>query len=86
MPDEEFSLILGADVIYEARLIPLVANLLKHLLAPGGLGLIASPDRVAAKQFPNALTTLGLNYDMEPATAFTEEGQRIDGTIYRVWK
>ena len=45
LPDERFSLILGADVIYEAPLVPLVANLLGTLLAPGGLGLIASPYR-----------------------------------------
>ena len=42
LPDEQFSIILGADVLYEARLVPLVAGLLARLLAPGGVGLIAS--------------------------------------------
>src|SRR5262249_451524 len=49
LPDEQFPIILGADVLYEARLVPLVANLLGKLLAPGGIGLIGSPYRVAAK-------------------------------------
>ena len=42
----------GADVIYEARLVPLVANVLAAMLAPGGTGLIASPYRVAAEGIP----------------------------------
>ncbi len=52
LPDERFPLILGADVIYEARLVPLVANVLAAMLAPGGVGWIASPYRVAAEPFP----------------------------------
>ena len=38
LPDEQFPVILGADVIYEQPLVPLVANLLATLLAPGGTG------------------------------------------------
>jgi predicted nicotinamide N-methyase len=84
LPDERFSIILGADVIYEARLVPLVAGLLNRLLAPGGVGLIASPRRVAATGFPAALGKVGLVYHAEAATARAEDGQLIEGTIYRV--
>jgi predicted nicotinamide N-methyase len=83
-PDEPFSVILGADVTYEARLVPLVANLLAVMLAPGGLGLIAGPYRVADERFRAAVETLGLACRAEPATAQTEDGQTIAGTIYRV--
>ncbi len=48
LPDERFPVILGTDVIYEARLVPLVADVLGKMLAPDGLGLIGSPYRVAA--------------------------------------
>ena len=43
LPDEQHSIILGADVIYEARLVPLVAGLLGRMLAPGGVGLDRQP-------------------------------------------
>jgi predicted nicotinamide N-methyase len=84
LPDERFPVILGADVIYEARLVPLVANVLATMLAPGGEGWIASPYRVAAEEFPAAVESLGLTCRAEPATAKTEDGRPIAGTIYRV--
>jgi len=80
---ERFSVILGADVLYEARLVPLVAGVLATMLAPEGVGLIASPYRVAAAGFPAAVGSLGLVCRAEPATAQTEDGP-IQGTIYRV--
>jgi predicted nicotinamide N-methyase len=84
LPDEQHSIIFGADVLYEARLVPLVAGLLQQMLAPGGIGLIASPYRVAAKGFPDALAGLGLTCRAEAATARSENGSLIEGTIYRV--
>ena len=84
LADEQYPIILGADVLYEARLVPLVAGLLGRLLAPGGVGLLASPYRVAAKGFPFALAEVGLACQSEPATAHSEDGQLIEGTIYRV--
>jgi hypothetical protein len=83
-PDERFRWILGADVTYEARLVPLVAGVLAAMLAPGGLGLIASPYRVADEGFPAAVRSHGLSCRAEPATARTEDGRPIAGTIYRV--
>jgi len=83
-PDEQFPIILGADVIYEARLVPLVAGLLGTMLAPGGLGLIGCPNRATAGSFPSAVTSLGMNCRAEPAAVRSEDGQPITGTIYRV--
>jgi predicted nicotinamide N-methyase len=84
LPDEQFAVILGADVIYESRLVPLVAGLLVRLLAPDGLALIASPHRVAARAFPDALKAVGLSFRVDSATARSEDGQLIEGVIYRV--
>jgi predicted nicotinamide N-methyase len=84
LPDERFAIILGADVIYEARLVPLVARLLGQLLAPGGVGLISSPIRVAAERFPAALADVGLLCQAKAASARTEGGQSFEGLIYRV--
>jgi hypothetical protein len=71
-------------VIYESRLVPLVAGLLGRLLAPDGLALIASPHRVAARAFPDALKAVGLSFRVDSATARSEDGQLIEGVIYRV--
>jgi predicted nicotinamide N-methyase len=84
LPDERFSIILGADVIYELRLVPLVAKLLSRLLAPDGMGVIASPRRAAAQGFPAALADVGLSTEEKSVTARSPEGQTIEGTIYQV--
>jgi predicted nicotinamide N-methyase len=84
LPGVQYPIILGADVIYEARLVPLVAGLLGRLLTPGGIGLLASPDRVAAKEFPAAVAGVGLVCRKEAAKARSVDGALIEGTIYRV--
>jgi predicted nicotinamide N-methyase len=83
-PDERYSIILGADVIYELRLVPLVAELLSRLLAPDGMGVITSTYRAAAQGFPAALADLGLTCQEKSVTARLPEGPTIEGTIYHV--
>jgi predicted nicotinamide N-methyase len=84
LPDERFRIILGADVIYEHRLVPMVAHVLDKMLAPGGIGLLGSPYRVAAEGFPAEVESRGLVCHREPRTVQTEDGRRIEGTVYRV--
>jgi predicted nicotinamide N-methyase len=84
VPVARFSIILGADVIYERRLVPLVAELLSRLLAPDGLGMITSPYRATAQRFPAALADVGLTCKEKSVTARSPEGQTIEGTMYEV--
>ena len=84
LPDETYPVILGSDVLYERRLVPLVASLLAKLLQPGGVGLIACPGRGSAEGFSPALTSLGLACRVETIEARSEDGQRIRGVLYRV--
>jgi predicted nicotinamide N-methyase len=84
LPDLRYSIILGSDVLYERRLVPLVANLLAKMLAPGGLALIACPGRVSAATFPAALAAQGLTCREEPVETLSDEGRRIVGILYRV--
>jgi predicted nicotinamide N-methyase len=85
-PAECFPVILGADVLYEPRLVPLVANLLARMLAPAGRALIAGPYRVPTAGFGRALEALGLRFTEEPAVARSEEQGPIRGSLFRVWR
>jgi predicted nicotinamide N-methyase len=84
LPEVTYPVILGSDVLYEHRLVPLVANLLAKLLRPGGLGLIACPGRSSAETFSPALTALGLGCRIETVEARSEAGQPVRGLLYRV--
>lgn len=84
LPEDQYPLILGSDVLYEKRLVPLVAELLARLLAADGVGLIASPLRVAAEDFPQALIDRGLKCRLDPLIGRDERGEPVRGTLYRV--
>jgi predicted nicotinamide N-methyase len=86
LPDEQFPVILGADVLYERRLVPLVSRLLSRMLAPDGVALIAGPYRIATEGFARALGALGLKCAAEPVVADTAEQGPVRGTIHRVWR
>lgn len=83
-PAARFPVILGADVLYERRLVPLVANLLAASLAPGGLALIADPCRAAAEGFAAAVEALGMSCEAVPVSAGSAELGSVRGTLHRV--
>ena len=85
-PPERYSLILGADVTYERRLVPLVARVIAAMLETDGIALISDPNRVASEGFGVALADLGLASEAKPAEAETDEQGPVRGTIYRVWR
>ncbi len=70
-----FDRVVAADVIYEDRYPPLVANVIARTLTPGGVATIADPGRPMMEQFFELLPALGLrlrnteliDYDEAPA-------------------
>lgn len=84
LPGERYPIILGADVLYEKRLVPLVADLLAGLLAPNGLALVAGPYRVAAERFPTVAAARGLVVDEVPREVAGTELGDVRGTVHRV--
>jgi predicted nicotinamide N-methyase len=84
-PPRRFERIIGADVLYERRLVPLVADVLARRLAPGGEALLATPYRVSAEAFPAAAAEVGLSCRAEAVATTTETGASQPGTIYRVF-
>lgn len=55
-----FDLVLGADVLYEARNAEPVAAFLATHLAPGGEAWLADPGRLHARDFPEVAARAGL--------------------------
>jgi predicted nicotinamide N-methyase len=83
-PARRFHRIIGADLLYERRLVPLVADVLARMLAPGGEALLATPYRASAEAFPEAAAEVGLSCRAEAVATTTEAGATQPGTIYRV--
>jgi len=71
-----FDVILGSDLIYEARNLAPVIALFEAMLAPGGLVLLADQNRANAESFKEALTRAGFVYKLR---AFAGE---VPGTVY----
>ncbi|WZO96346.1 methyltransferase domain-containing protein [Isosphaeraceae bacterium EP7] len=82
--DRRYQVILGADVLYERRLVPLVANLLARMLEPGGLALLAGPYRVATKDLPEALKAEGLVCEVADIEIESPELGPLRGELHTV--
>jgi predicted nicotinamide N-methyase len=54
-----FDIIIAADILYEVRLLLPVFNLLSRILLPGGLAIIAEPNRTVAQEFFKLVTRNG---------------------------
>jgi predicted nicotinamide N-methyase len=79
-----FDLVFASDVLYEKEYAELLPVLLRRLLVPGGIALIADPGRVAAPVFVEACDTHGLVINKKETRPFEagEIKQKID--IYEV--
>jgi len=75
-----FPLLLGADLLYDVALVRPLAALIRGMLAPGGLCLLANGDRVALQALAPALLAEGLTFEREERT----DGATWRGTLYRI--
>lgn len=82
--EEQFPVILAADVLYERRLVPLVASVIARMLEPGGVALVADPYRVAAEGFDDAVRSLGLGCETRSVVAERTELGNVRGTLRRI--
>ncbi len=69
-----FDLVFAADVLYERRNVPALADLVPKLLAPGGEALFADPRRPPAPSFLESMGTRGFRVSTEVSTV--EQGGR----------
>jgi predicted nicotinamide N-methyase len=83
-PGLEVGVLLGSDLLYEPRMVEPVIAFVQAVLAPGGVCLIADPDRVSARPFRWAAESAGLNVEPSFARAGSPGEERIKGTVYRI--
>jgi predicted nicotinamide N-methyase len=82
----KFPVIFGSDVMYEERLVGPLVEMIDQSLLPGGVALIADPDRLAAKGFRWMVQNAGLNVEASLIRAGEPGGERTKGTLYRITK
>jgi predicted nicotinamide N-methyase len=77
-----FDLVFAADVLYERRNAPALADLVPRLLAPGGEALFADPRRPPAPTFIEALGARGFRTSVEGSTV-EQGGREVEVLIHR---
>jgi ETFB lysine methyltransferase len=83
-PLDPFDLVLAADVLYEHRYGPVVADMLAHALAPTGSALVADPGRIGVADFLAALPDFGLRVAAEEVRPFTDGHVHQRITLYTI--
>jgi predicted nicotinamide N-methyase len=76
--------LLGADLLYEPRMVEPVAAFIAAVLAPGGVCLLADPDRISARPFRWLCQNAGLTVEAAFARAGEPGGERTRGSVYRI--
>jgi predicted nicotinamide N-methyase len=78
-------LVLAADVLYERRSVPALADLVPKLLAPGGEALFADPRRKDAPLFVELMEERGFRASSESVVVVQgERGVRV--LVHRLWR
>ncbi len=83
-PGLRVSVLLGSDLLYEPRMVEPVVEFVASVLAPGGVCLIADPDRISARPFKWLAQNAGLTVGAAFARAGEPGGERTKGSVYRI--
>jgi predicted nicotinamide N-methyase len=82
--DQRWPVVLGSDLVYELRNVAPLVELIKHVLAPGGVCLLTDQDRVPSHVLRETLAAEGLAYTTQVVRAGEPGGRRLKGTLYRI--
>jgi predicted nicotinamide N-methyase len=82
--DLRVPLIIAADLTYEVRNIDPLLALIKKLLLPSGVCLLADPDRPSAPRFRERLAEENFSYSTQFVRAGAPGRPREKGTLYRI--
>jgi predicted nicotinamide N-methyase len=76
--------LLGSDLIYEARNVEPLVHLIRRVLAPEGVCLLADQDRIPSQLLRETLSQQGLAFAEKVMHAGKPGGRRLRGTLYRI--
>jgi predicted nicotinamide N-methyase len=76
--------ILGSDLFYEQRHAAPLAALIKKVLSPDGVCLLADHDRIPYQVLRESLAEAGLDFSGQAVRAGEPGGRRYKGTLYRI--
>jgi predicted nicotinamide N-methyase len=78
-----FDLVLAADVLYERRSVPAIADLVPELLAPGGEAVFADPRRRDAPLFLELMEERGFE-NTTGSIVVEQDGRAVMVLMYRL--
>jgi predicted nicotinamide N-methyase len=81
---QKYPIVIGSDILYQDRLVMPLVNLLRSVLAPGGLCLIADPNRPDSRRFRWCLGEAGFRVESESVRLEELGREAIVGTIDRI--
>ncbi len=82
--DLRVPVILASDLIYELRNVAPLVSVIKQVLLPDGLCLLADQDRTPAQALRETLADEGLEFSTQFVRAGEPGGRRVKGTLYRI--
>ncbi len=87
-PPEDLSapVVLGSDLVYEVSSVEPLAALIRRVLRPGGVCLLADLERVPGQLLRDRLTAEGLTFTTQTVRAGEPGGRRYKGLLYRISK
>ena len=80
--EEQYDMIIGADILYERKMMSPLLNLCKQALTKEGLVLLAEPGRIVAQEFLSMAVHTGWTYKSRIATINLNE-KKHNIHIYR---
>jgi len=79
--DVQFDCLIASDVAYEARFFEPLQRIFRELLKPGGLILLAEPNRAIARPFFESLNRTGWDH-IRQAEAVIQNGKNVQVSIH----
>ncbi len=84
--DRRFDCVLGADILYQLVDHRPILDCIRRLLTPGGMALIADPNRGVADRFAQTAGEAAYRVDLHPTGAVGPAGKLVDGRIFRLYR
>jgi predicted nicotinamide N-methyase len=82
--DLRVPVVLGSDLIFEARNVDPLVALIRKILLPDGVCLLTDQDRIPSERLRSRLVDEGLAFTTKVMHAGEPGGRRVKGSLYRI--